>query len=102
VSEPVGSIIDDVLEATRWKPLMPMLRRARQATDTAEKLIASRDAAAFILRQLTNADPYLSPAFVTFALVVELSQTDPRVRSTVERLLKLKGERNERHDPNAP
>jgi len=95
MTEPAGSIIDDVLEAARWKPLMPMLKRAREATDTAQKLVASRDAAAFILRQLTNSDPYLSPAFVTFALVVELSQTDQRVRSTVERLLKLKGERNE-------
>jgi len=87
MTEPVGSIIDDVLEAARWKPLMPMLKRAREATDTVEKLKASRDAAAFILRQLTGADPYTLPAFVTFALAVDLSQTDPRVRATIERLI---------------
>ena len=87
MSEPVGGIIDDVHEALRWKPLMPLLKRAREATGTVEKLKATRDAAAFILRQLTGADPYTLRGFALFAMAVEYAESDPRVRAVIEQAI---------------
>ena len=83
------SLWDDAQEAYRWRPLMPLLKKARETPPSPEKLAASRDAAAFVLRTLTGRDPYKMPGFATFALVVELAQTDPRVQATVERLFPL-------------
>ena len=79
--------VDDFTEAVKWKPILPLLKKARETTDTAAKLIAIRDVAAFVLKTLTNKDPYQGPAFVTFALVVDLAQTDKRILDTIKRLL---------------
>ena len=79
--------IDDFQEAVKWKPVLPLLKKARETTDTAAKLIAIRDVAAFVLKTLTNKDPYQGPAFVTFALVIDLAQTDKRILDTIKRLL---------------
>lgn len=87
MSESVEGVWDDVQEAIRWKPVLPLLRATREAKATPEKMAAIRDLAAFVLRQLTDKDPYTSPAFTTFALVVELTKTDDRVRATIERIL---------------
>ena len=81
------SLWDDLKEAATWKPILPLLKAAREAPDGPAKLAAIRDAAAFALRTLTGKDPYHGPAFATFALVVELAQTDPRVAKTIARLL---------------
>jgi hypothetical protein len=79
--------IDDFSEAVKWKPILPLLKRARETTDTAAKLVAIRDVVAFVLKTLFNKDPYQGPAFVTFALVVDLAQTDKRILDTIKRLL---------------
>ena len=79
--------VDDFTEAVKWKPILPLLKKARETTDTAAKMIAIRDVAAFVLKTLTNKDPYQGPAFVTFALAVDLAQTDKRILDTIKRLL---------------
>lgn len=86
-SEQSGSLIDDAAELIRWRPVLPLLHQVRSTTGVA-KLVAIRDALAFILKQSygTN-NPYSSPAFATFALVVELAQSDARVLASIERLL---------------
>lgn len=81
------SLWDDTVELLRWRPLLPILHRVRTTTG-APKLIAIREALAFVLKHsYPGADPYSSPAMTTLALVVELAQTDPRVLATIERLL---------------
>jgi hypothetical protein len=87
MTDAVGGLWDDIEEAIHWKPILPLLKRAREAHDDAARLTAIRDVAAFAVRTLTNGDPYTSPAFATFALVVELAQTDPRVLASVTRLM---------------
>jgi hypothetical protein len=79
--------IDDFQEAVKWKPILPLLRKARETTDPADKLVAIREVAAFFLKTMYNKDPYQGPAFITFALLVELAQTDKRVLDTIKRLL---------------
>lgn len=90
MSDDIGGLWDDIEEGLKWKPILPLLRRAREATTDASRLVAIRDVAAFALKTLTNADPYTSPAFATFALVVELAQTDPRVLASITRLMPKK------------
>ena len=82
-----GGIWDDAQEALRWRPVLPLVKAVREAKETPEKLTAIRNVAAFVVRNLTGKYPYTSPAFVAFALVVDLTHTDPRVRAEVERLL---------------
>jgi hypothetical protein len=81
------SLWDDIQEGIKWKPILPLLKAAREAPDGPAKLVAIRDVAAFVLRTLTGKDPYHGPAFATFALVVELAQTDPRVAKSIARML---------------
>ena len=89
-SEPIEGVIDDLEEAIKWRGILPHLKAAREAKDDAVRLVAIRDAAAFAIKTLTGNDPYTSPAMATFALVVELAQTDPRVLASVTRLLPRK------------
>lgn len=88
---PSESVWDDLQEALRWKPLLPLLKQAREADSPRAKLRAIREAAAFILRQLWEGrDPYSSPAFSTFSLLVAKAEEDPQVMVAVERLLPQK------------
>ena len=86
MSHDTESLWDDIQEGIKWKPILPLLKAAQEARGTPAKLVAIRDVAAFALRTLTGKDPYHGPAFVTFALLVDLAQTDPRVAATVGRL----------------
>lgn len=81
------SLWDDIQEGIKWKPILPLLKAAREAPAGPAKLVAVRDVAAFVLRTLSGKDPYQGPAFMAFALVVDLAQTDPRVAKMIERLL---------------
>jgi hypothetical protein len=87
MSDKAEGWVDDFTEAVKWKPILPLLKKARETTDTAAKLVAIRDVAAFVLKTLTNKDPYHGSAFVTFALLVDIAQTDKRVLDTIKRLL---------------
>jgi len=84
---PVEGIWDDVQEGLKWKPILPLLKKARETQGEAARLLALRDVGAFVLKNLTGRDPYTSPAFATFALIVDLAQNDPRVLASVTRLL---------------
>ena len=87
MSHDTESLWDDVQEGLKWKPVLPLLKAAREAKGTPAKLVAIQNVAAFALRTLTGKDPYHGPAFLAFALVVDLAQTDPRVAETISRLL---------------
>ena len=90
MTDAVGGLWDDIEEGLKWKGILPHLKAAREAKDDAARLVALRDTAAFALKTLTGGDPYTSPAMATFALVVELAQTDPRVLASITRLLPRK------------
>lgn len=90
MNDPIEGVIDDLEEAMRWRGILPHLKAAREAKDDAARLVALRDAAAFALKTLTGSDPYTSPAMATFALIVELAQSDPRVLASVTRLMPRK------------
>lgn len=86
-----GAVIDDLAEALRWRPILPLLKQAREEEEPGRKLRAIREAAAFILRQIwPGHDPYSSPAFSTFALLVAKAEEDPQVMAAVARLLPRK------------
>jgi hypothetical protein len=87
MSDKAEGWIDDFQEAVKWKPILPLLKKARETTDTAAKLVAIRELAAFFIKTLYNKDPYQGPAFITFALLVDLAQNDRRVLDTINRLL---------------
>ncbi len=90
MTDDIEGLWDDIEEGLKWKPILPLLKQAREAQGEAAKLVAIRNVGAFVLKTLTGKDPYTSPAFATFALVVELAQTDPRVLASVARLLPQK------------
>ena len=81
------SLWDDIQEGIKWKPILPLLKAAREAPAGPAKLVAIRDVVAFVLRTLTGRDPYHGQAFLAFALLVDLAQTDPRVAKTIAKLL---------------
>lgn len=81
-----GGFIDEAQEALKWRPILALLRDAREAPAGVAKLVAIRNAAEFALRTLGPHDPQTLPAFRVFTLVVELAQTDPRVAALVESL----------------
>ena len=89
MSDVYGGLWDDVQEGLKWKPLLPLLKIARETKGTAARLAAWQAVAALAIRTGTGKDPYSLPGFVTFALVVELAHTDPRVLATIERVLPL-------------
>jgi hypothetical protein len=82
-----GGVWDDIAEAVKWKPILPLLKAAREAPAGPAKLVAVRDVVAFFLRTAQGGDPYQRPAFRAFALFVELANTDPRVRQLADQLM---------------
>lgn len=82
------SVIDDIEEAIKWRPLMPLLRAAREEKDTAAKMEAIERAAAFVVRTLFQTDPYRHRVFMVYSLVADLARKDPRVRSVIEDMVK--------------
>jgi hypothetical protein len=89
MSHDTEGLWDDIQEGYRWKPILGLLKVARETRGTAARLVAWQAVAAFAIRTGTGKDPFTLPAFVTFALVVELAHTDPRVLATIERMLPL-------------
>ena len=81
----IEGIIDDVKEAIRWKPILPLLKATREASGAA-KFAAVRDAVVFFCKNV-GIDPWQSKVFVSFAVLVDLSTTDPRVLAMLEELL---------------
>lgn len=86
MNDTYGGFIDEAQEAIRWRPILNLLREAREAPPGVAKLAAIRNVAEFALRTLGPHDPQTLPAFRVFSLVVELAQTDPRVSALVESL----------------
>jgi len=84
-----GSLWDDIQEGMKWKPILPLLTAAREARGSAARLAAWQAVAAFAIRTGTGKDPYSMPGFTTFALVVELARTDPRVLATIDRIFPM-------------
>ena len=82
-----GSLWDDIQEGVKWKPILPLMKSAREARGTAARLAAWQAVAAFVIRTGTGQDPYKLPAFMAFALVAELARTDPRVVEVIERII---------------
>ena len=89
MSHDTESLLDDIQEGYRWKPILGLLKAARETRGTAARLAAWQAVAAFAIRTGTGKDPYSLPAFTTLALVVELASTNPRVAKTIERMLPL-------------
>ena len=89
MSEDYAGIWDDVTEGVKWRPVLGLVKVARETKGTAARLAAWQAVAAFAIRTGTGKDPYTIPAFMTAALVVELAHTDPRVVATIERVLPL-------------
>jgi hypothetical protein len=89
MSDDYGGLWDDVQEGLKWKPILPLLKIARETKGTAARLAAWQAVAAFAIRTGTGKDPYSVPLFVTAALVIELAHSDPRVLTTIERILPL-------------
>lgn len=90
MSKPVESesVVDDLAELLRWRPVLPLLKAAREQLEPGAKLVALRDLSAFVLRQLWEGrDPYSSPAFATFALLVSKAGEDPQLLAAFARLL---------------
>ena len=85
----IGWLPDDIREALLWRPIVPLLKKARDTHDVAAKLVAVRNVVACFTRIVTNqkTDPYSSPGFMAFALLVDLAQADKRVLDTIKRLL---------------
>ena len=84
-----GWLGDEIHEAVLWRPIVPLLKKARDTHDLAAKLVAVREVIACFTRIVTNqkTDPYASPGFMALALLVDLAQTDKRVLDTIKRLL---------------
>lgn len=74
-----GGVWDEIAEAVKWKPILALLKAAREAPAGPAKLAATRDVVAFFLQTVYGADPYQRPGFRAFALFVDLARTDPRV-----------------------
>jgi hypothetical protein len=89
MSDEYGGLWDDVQEGLKWKPILPLLKIARETKGTAARLAAWQAVAAFAIRTGLKKDPYSLQAFTTFALLVELAHTDKRVLTVIERVLPL-------------
>ena len=89
MSDECGGLWDDVTEGVKWRPILGLLKVARETRGTAARLAAWQAVAAFAIRTGMGKDPYSLPAFTTFALVVDLARTDPRVLATIERMLPI-------------
>jgi hypothetical protein len=89
MSDEYGGLWDDAQEAYRWKPILGLLKVARETKGTAARLVAWQAVAAFAIRTGLNKDPYSLKAFNAYALLVELAHTDPRVVAVIERVLPL-------------
>lgn len=83
----IESVWDDISEAVKWKPILPLLKAARDAAPGPAKLAAIRDVVEFFLHTTTGAEPKAMPGFQAFNLFVEVSQSDPRVGQAVSRLM---------------
>jgi len=79
MTENAEALWDDIQEALKWKPVVPLLKAAREASDEKARLVALRDVGAFVIKTLTDKDPYTSRPFAIFCTFVELAQTDTRV-----------------------
>ena len=89
-AEEFGGLWDDIQEAMKWKPVVPLLKAAREAPDEKARLVALREVGAFIIRTLTGESPYSSRPFAMFCTFVELAQTDDRVLAMWESALPQK------------
>jgi hypothetical protein len=83
------SLWDDIQEGIKWKPILPLLKAARETRGTAARLAAWQAVAAFAIKTGLKKDPYSLPGFVVFALLVEIAHTDKRVLTVIERVLPL-------------
>lgn len=88
MSREAESLWTDVEEALKWKPILPLLRAAREAQDIVSKMEAIERVAAFVIRTMFQADPYQHRAFMLYCLVSDLVRKDPRVRAVVEDFVK--------------
>lgn len=80
--------LDDIEEAIKWRPLLPLLRAAREEKDTVAKMQAIERAAAFVVRTMFQTDPYQHRIFAVYSLIADLARKDPRVRTVIEDLVK--------------
>lgn len=87
MSHDIGGLWDDVSEGLRWKPILPLVKKARESRGLA-KADAIREVVRFALVAL-EVEPANSRAFRMLSLVVDLAASDARVRAAVEDLLPL-------------
>jgi hypothetical protein len=89
MSREIGGLWDDATEAIKWRPILGLLKVAREARGTADRLVAWQAVAAFAIRTGMGKEPSTLPAFAAFALLVEIAHADPRVLASIERVLHL-------------
>lgn len=79
----VEGLWDDAKELLKWRPALALLARLERETTPQGKMGVIRDLVAFFMRTGLDVDPYQNRAFLTLALVADLTVTDERVRALV-------------------
>jgi hypothetical protein len=84
----VEGLWDDLKEALKWKPILPLLQNLEKSQETPDKLLAIRDIAAFAIKTGLNTEPYQHRLFIVYCKFCELVQQDKQWRQILEDALK--------------
>jgi len=84
----IGGIWDDVQEALKWKPILPLLKKLENSRGTIDKAEAIRELAAFAIKTGLNTDPYNHRAFLIYAKFIDLMKKDHQWQLIIEGILK--------------
>ena len=79
---------DDLKEALKWKPILPLLQNLEKATGVPEKMLAIRDISAFAIKVGLNTEPHQHRLFIIYAKFCELVQQDKQWRQILEDALR--------------